>query len=305
MLVVAVVVVRVVSNRGAGSVTSRAAGLVSSLRPCTGRTPPARWQHVIWLWMEDQTYAATTDPVQASFENTLVARCGVATDYHGLYHDVSLPNYMGATSGQTQGDYFGNDAGPDQDPNEAASIFAQLTSARLSWKVYAEAMPSNCYASDSGTYAVRHNPAPYYTAIAGDCATDDVPLGDATHGALVDDLTARRLPTFSFIAPDLCHDTHDCSVATGDRWLAQLVPMILASPTYQDGRTLLVITHDDSGHGAQPVETIVIAPSVIPGTRSTQRFDHYALLRTTEDIFGLGHLGSAASAPSMRAAFHL
>jgi phosphatidylinositol-3-phosphatase len=52
-------------------------------------------------------------------------------------------------------------------------------------------MPSNCLQTDSGEYAVRHNPQAYYVTLASDCARSDVPLSDPP------DLSAR----FTFITP--------------------------------------------------------------------------------------------------------
>jgi hypothetical protein len=43
----------------------------------------------------------------------------------------------------------------------AKSIFGQGES----WKSYEETMPSTCDHSNSGNYAVRHNPAAYYTTL--------------------------------------------------------------------------------------------------------------------------------------------
>jgi hypothetical protein len=67
------------------------------------------------------------------------------------------------------------------------------------------------------------------------------------------------------------------------------------------------VTFDENdGSTGNLVSTIVIAPSVIAGTRSGTSFNHYSLLRTTEEMLGLPTtLGSASTASSMRAAFHL
>jgi hypothetical protein len=46
--------------------------------------------------------------------------------------------------------------GFDTDEN----LFHQMDTADVSWKVYAESMPSNCYPANNGAYLVRHNPAP-------------------------------------------------------------------------------------------------------------------------------------------------
>ena len=43
-------------------------------------------------------------------------------------------------------------------------------------------------------------------------------------GQLARDLRAGRLPSFAFIVPNLCNDTHDCGVAQGDRFLARTIP---------------------------------------------------------------------------------
>ncbi len=55
-----------------------------------------------------------------------------------------------------------------------------------------------------------------------------------------------------------------------------------------------------------PMPLLVVAPSVSPGTASTAPFDHYSLLRVTEEMLGLAPLlGQAAAADDMRAAFGL
>jgi hypothetical protein len=155
-------------------------------------------------------------------------------------------------------------------------------------------MPSNCLLTSSGEYAVRHNPAAYYTNIRTDCGTYDVPLGSTP------DLSAR----FTFVTPNLCDDMHDCSVATGDTWLSGFLPKVFASPEYQAGRTAVFLTwdEDDSSH-SNHIATVVAAPSVQPGTTSATTFNHYSMLRTTEEMLGLGTIGNAASAASMRSAF--
>ena len=80
-------------------------------------------------------------------------------------------------------------------------------------------MPSNCLQTDSGEYAVRHNPQAYYVNLAGDCARYNVPLSDPP------DLSAR----FTFVTPNLIHDMHDGTVADGDTWLSSFVPELLSS----------------------------------------------------------------------------
>jgi len=157
-------------------------------------------------------------------------------------------------------------------------------------------MTSNCQLSSSGLYAARHNPVAYYTNIGAECGTRDVPLTSTP------DLSAR----FTFVTPNLCNDMHDCSIATGDTWLKTFLGKVFASSQYAAGRTAVFLTwdEDDSGHGNR-IATLVAAPSVAPGTVSSATFNHYSMLRTTEEMLGLGFIGNAVTAASMRSAFRL
>ena len=127
-------------------------------------------------------------------------------------------------------------------------------------------------------------------------------MGTSSEGPFADDLANDSLPAFAFITPDLCHDTHDCAVAEGDRWLADWMPKILNSAAYRAGRTAVFIVYDEP----TPMPNVVVAPSIPPGTVATEPVDHYSLLRTTEELLDIPtFLGAAAEAPSMRAMFHM
>ena len=137
--------------------------------------------------------------------------------------------------------------------------------------------------------------------MAAACTQNDVPIAQ-----LVPDLRSGDLAPYTFVTPNLCSDEHDCQVSDGDRWLARWVPRIVRSPAYRAGTTALFITYDEDDHNeANRVYTVVVAPSVPPGTVATEDFTHYSLLRTQEELLGLPLLGGAASAASMRTAFHL
>lgn len=240
--------------------------------------------------MENKSYGSIIGSGDAPYINSLAAKCGLATGYSAISHP-SLPNYIAMTSGSTQG--ITDDADPSSHPLGAASIFSQLGPG---WKALEESMPSNCAQTSSGTYAVRHNPAAYFTNIRTACTSQDIPLGSSP------DISGR----FTFVTPNLCNDMHDCSVATGDGWLSSFIPTILNSPTYAAGQTAVFVTWDeDDGSASNHVATIVVAPSVPSGTTSATSFSHYSLLRTTEEMLGQSLLGNASTATSMRSAFHL
>jgi len=174
-------------------------------------------------------------------------------------------------------------------------------------------------------YAARHNPFMYFHSIIDNDASCKAHVVDLNQ--LPTDLQAiSTTPNFSFITPDLCEDGHDAPCVDGrpggltsfDAFVRTWVPRILASPAFQaDG--MLVITADEGeispssadaccGQGPTPnsllpgllglgggrVGALVVAPRwITPGTTSTHPYNHYSLLRTLEDVFGVPYLGYA------------
>jgi phospholipase C len=278
--------------------------------PCGTISPSAaNYAHVIWIWMENQGYGDIIGSSQTPYINSLANECGLATNYHNITHP-SLPNYVGATSGLTLLNLtpFSSDCSPMKTCSTSApSIFSQTAS----WRAYEESMPSNCDGTNSGEYAVRHNPPPYFTTLSN-CANNDVP-----YSQLASDTKSGNLPAFSFVTPNLIDDMHNGTVAQGDSWLLANVPTILNSSEYQAGTVAVFITWDE-GKSTIPndcatnttdvnchVPTLVISPSTTPGTQSAMLFNHYSLLRTTEQLLGLPLLGQASGAGSMVSAFGL
>lgn len=277
---------------GAGATPKiHAAAPRPSIHPCgKSDAAPARYEHVVWIVMENKPYSDMLSSADTSFMRGLAAACGSATNFHAEMHP-SLPNYIAMTSGSTHG--VKDDANPSAHPLSGPSIFSQLGSR---WRALQESMPKPCARTPSGLYAPKHNPATYFTNIKRACSKQNVKLTSTP------DLSAR----FTFITPNLCHDTHSCSISTGDHYLASLMPKIVNSAEYQAGKTAVFITYDeDDGSRSNHIPTLVIAPHTAAGTKSATRFTHYSLLRTTEDMLGLKRIGAARTAPSMRGAFGL
>jgi phosphatidylinositol-3-phosphatase len=250
----------------------------------------AKWDHVIWIVLENHGPAAVVNNSAAPYLNTLIERCGLATNMWALTHP-SAPNYVALTAGAM----FGVTA--DVATLDKPSILSQL--GKDNWRVLTESMPQNCYRSNYQGYVSRHNPALFFKNIAGQCLHQNLPLTARP------DLSAR----FTMIVPNQYHNAHDSdSVNPADVYLSGLVPKILNSTQYRAGKTALFITFDEN-EGSQPhpnqVSTIVVAPSVKAGTKSATYFTHYSLLRTTEAMLYLPYLENARYATGMRDAFNL
>jgi len=217
-----------------------------------------------------------------------------------------------------------NCAGTTVDHTVAAPNLAeQLTAAGMTWKGYFQSLPpvpatgliatgpnangpyTFKYPSNGvALYASKHNPFLNFTSTQG-ALSDMVP-----DTQLPTDLAAGHLPNFSLIVPNQCNDMHGTGgcqslnglIAAGDTYVGNTVNMITASKSWQQGRNAIVITWDeddsaDAGQqgtgccGADPgggkVATIVITnKSGYPITDNTA-YNHYSLLRSYEDAFGL------------------
>jgi len=98
------------------------------------------------------------------------------------------------------------------------------------------------------------------------------------------------------IIPNLINDMHSSSTAAGDAFLKVFVPEIISSPAFAD--SVLFITWDEGitdQKGGGHIATIVVSPGMTPASRYTGLADHYSLLRTIEDAWGMPYLGKAAA----------
>lgn len=291
---------------------TRAAATPSASHPCGTTAKPGSYKHIIWIFMENHSYPNIIGSSQAAYINTVAKECGSATNYHNITHP-SLPNYIAATSGLPLSSIqaFLPDCSPAAGCNTAAkSIFGQVKT----WKSYEENMPSNCAMANAGNYAVRHNPATYFTVL-NNCSSNDVP-----YARLATDLAHSQLPQFSFITPNLIDDMHNGTIAQGSKWLASHLPAILNSPQYKNGSTAIFLTWDEGEEGQEVrgercstntsdvschIPMLVISPSTKAGSKPGTLFNHFSLLATTEQLLGLAKLGQAASAATMTKAFNL
>ena len=287
-----------------------AAAQTTTAGPCGTLASAPSYSHVIWIWMENHSFGDIIGNTQAPYINSLASECGLATNYHNISHP-SLPNYVGATSGLGLRSLkpFDTDCSPSKHCSTSSpSIFGQGET----WKTYEESMPSPCEPSNSGEYAVRHNPPRYYSALTS-CGTNDVP-----YTQLASDLANNALPAFSFVTPNLIDDMHDGTVAQGDSWLASNLPTILNSSEYQSGSTAVFVVWDEGSGGSSgedcatntsdpscQVAAIVVSPSTATGTKSATPFNHYSLLGTAEQLLNLPALGLAGSNSAMTSAFNL
>lgn len=215
-------------------------------------------------------------------------------------------------------------------PVATNTLAGQLSVAAFTWKGYFEGMtdpitgePANCVYPgpeeeekvEPGGYADRLNPFTHFHSLldVGECAEGDVPITK-----LKKDLKSEaKTPNFSYISPALCKAgvTGQCpegapdGAAAADEWLAEVVPQILESPAYKkDG--LLIVAFGGVNPPAPVAEgeapppsadrlktgAVLLSKFITKGSTDGAPYNPYSLLRSTEELFGLGPLAEAANA---------
>lgn len=246
--------------------------------------------HVLVVVFENKERGEITGSRAAPTFAALARRYATLTHYDAVAHP-SLPNYLALVSGSTQG--ISDDC--TSCVVSGRSLASTLAARGRSWKTYAEGLPSPGFTGASaGEYAKKHDPFLYFREVLArpSWRRRVVPFSE-----LAGDLSARRLPDFALIVPNLCNDMHDCSIATGDRWLRREIVPLLSSPALAGGVVFVVFDEGstDAGGGGNVV-ALALGPLVRPGARYTGATSHYGLLRTIEQAWGLPLLGRSASA---------
>jgi phospholipase C len=264
-----------------------------------GPGTPAPFDHLFLIVLENRGYDAVIGNADLPTLNDLARR-------YGLGHP-SLPNYVALISGDT----WGSHSDDTRQTFDHPTLAGQLEAAGLSWKGYMQGLPAPGFARSSAghgsTYAKKHDPFLLVPAIVDqpERAQRVVPLDQLTA-----DLADDAAPTFAFIAPDLCHDLHGASSCTGrgaldragDAFVKQWVDAIMASSAWH-GNAAIVITFDEGSGADNHVATIVVARDGPRGAVLRDATDHYALLRTLEDAWGLPRLAKAADAATLAPLF--
>ena len=241
----------------------------------------SRPDHIVVVIFENEHRSSVIGSAQAPYLNKLAARGANLTHSYGITHP-SQPNYLALFSGSTQG--VTSDACPQQFPN-ADNLGHQLRTAGLSFAGYAESLPTVGYTGcGSGDYRRKHNPWVNFTNLP---ASVNRPFTDFPSDY-------RKLPTVSFVSPNMCHSMHDCPIGTGDQWMQQHLDGYARWATGHN--SWLIVTFDENAGGTvNPIPTIIVGDHVRPG-RYAQKINHYGLLRTIEEAYGLPALGHAAAA---------
>lgn len=236
--------------------------------------------HVVVVVEENRSYSEILHTSSAPYIHSLASSGAVFTNAHGVSHP-SQPNYLAMFSGTTE--HVTDDSTPHS--FSSPSLWSTLHRVGKSFVGYSEDLPMAGFTGDShGAYARKHNPWVNFSNVP---VVDNQPLS-----AFPSDF--RKLPTVSYVIPNLNNDMHDGSIRSGDKWLKKYLSTYVAWA--QTHNSLLIVTWDeDDGSSDNHTPLLIVGPMVKPGAYG-ENIDHYNVLRTLEDFYGAKRIGESSLA---------
>jgi len=286
-----------------------------------------QYDHVFLLIMENENYNQVIGNRYAPILNALAQDYGLATNYRGVA-DPSEPNYVAMLGG----DFFGiNSDDPYWFPGHTVNtnnLMSQLEGAGKTWKGYFQSMPyagyrGYCYPDkcngipDADTqYVTKHNGIVNFANLQ--TPTELGKMFPFTQ--LSGDLAAATVPNLSYIVPNECNDMHGAPpwcvdsdntgtvqqswlIAQGDRFVGSVVNLIISSSMWERGNNAIVITFDEGNTATSQIATIVVTNHGPRGVTDSASYDHYSLLASLQQTFGLACLVNSCSTSPMAKLF--
>lgn len=245
-----------------------------------GSLASVRPSHVVIVIEENHSYSEIQENTRTPYLKSLFQQGASFSNYHAVEHP-SFPNYLDLFSGSDQKHVSDSTDLTVSQPNLAVD----LAQHHFTFGGYAADLPATDLKSSSNyPYAPNHVPWVFFSNVP---KTDSIPFSRFPKDF-------NQLPTVSFVIPNLGDDMHTGSVPTGDTWLkANLSRYITWAKTHN---SLFVITWDEDDHSeSNQVPMIMVGAMVKPGTYNMP-LNHFSLLRTIEDMYGLAPLGKSVTA---------
>lgn len=238
--------------------------------------------HIVIVIEENRSQANIIGNKSAPFINALAANGAMMAQSFAETHP-SEPNYLALFAGSTLG--VTKDVCP-VNAGATPNLASELLSAGYTFVGYAESLPAvGSPACSAGKYARKHVPWANFSNVP---AANSVPFSAFPMG------NYAALPTVSFVIPNNDNNMHDGSIAQGDAWLGRALSGY-ANWAVANNSLLILTWDEDDGSPRNQIPTVIYGGHVQPGTYSEQ-INHYSLLATLEQMYGLPKLGYAAAA---------
>lgn len=239
--------------------------------------------HIVIVVEENRSEANIIGNKAAPFITALAASGANMVQSFAETHP-SEPNYLAMFAGNTFG--VSSDRCP-VNAGDAPNLGSELLAAGYTFAGFAEGLPAvGSPACTAGKYARKHVPWANFTNVppANSLPSSAFPVGNYA-----------SLPTVSFVIPNNDDNMHDGSIAQADTWLNRQLSGY-ANWAVANNSLLIVTWDEDDNSSRNQIPTIFYGAHVVPGNYA-ERINHYNLLSTIEQMYGLPKTGYAAGAP--------
>jgi len=245
--------------------------------------------HIVIVIEENHAYAQIIGSDNAPYINSLIKDPNTVrfTQSYGIVWGSQV-DYLDLYSGANQG--AGGSGHPANEPFTTPNLGRQLMDAGLSYSTYSQTLPFTGYNGDEyGAYVRIHNPAANWMGTG----TNQIPATtNQPFTAFPSDYT--KLPTVSLVIPNVNKDMHDGTINEGDTWLRNNLNKYIQWAKTHNSLFILTFDEDDRKHNNH-IPTFFTG-AMVRGGRDTMHINHYNILRTIEDMYGLPYAGNAAFA---------
>jgi hypothetical protein len=239
--------------------------------------------HIVVVVEENHSFQEIYKNTKAPFMNRLMNTGANLFNHYAIEHP-SQPNYLDLFSGSNQG--VTTDKTPKQ-PFKSKNLASELIAKGLTFGGYSEGLPKVGFKGPydlKTNYARKHNPWVNFSNVPSSL---NMPFSSFP-------TDYSKLPTVSFVIPNMDHDIHDGTIKEADLWLQKnFSDYVKWAETHN---SLLILTWDEDDTSAKnKIPTAIIGPMVKKGSYNVKS-NHFSLLRTIEDIYGLQKLGKSNQA---------
>lgn len=245
--------------------------------------------HIVILIYENKAYDQIIGSSSAPYINELATNSNSAlfTNSYGIEHP-SQPNYIDFYSGCNQGVTHNNI--PEGQPFTTPNLGSQLLNSGRTFITYSEDLPEVGFnGMESGYYARRHNPAANWMGTG----ENQIPPETNQPFSAFPTSDFSLLPDVCFVIPNVMNDMHDGSISTGDEWyyihLSDYVEWA------QTNNSLFILTFDEDNYNNGNHITTIFSGPMMNGGAYSDSINHYSVLRTIEELYGLSYICNADS----------
>ena len=260
-----------------------------------GQTLPVP-DHIVILIEENQANSQVIGNSSTAPYINQLANDSNATIFNKMYaiEHPSQPNYLDFFAGSNQG--VSDDNVPTGYPYTTANLAAELVAKGLTFVTYSQDLPAvGSDIASSGSYVRKHNPLTNWVGSGTNQVSDTL---NQPFTAFPTDFS--KLPTICYVVPNEDSDMHNGfgnpTIAAGDFWFKEHMQSFINWVGTPGSNTLFIYTFDeDDGLAGNNIATVFYGPMVKSGHDATT-YNFYNMLRTFEDMYGLGYAGAASSA---------